>query len=412
MAEPPRIPDASRAGEHVLSDQRPVRVCFVIENLLPAGTELWVARLIQQLDRSRVQPLLCLTDGSTELSQQFQSPGCPVLRLGLNTLKSPALGRSLWQLARFLRQHQVDVVQVHHADPTYLAVPVARWVGVGSIVQTKYDVGYWMVGNDLRLHRWLRRWVDVTVANCQACRAAAIAQERAPAEQVVVIENGICADRLAAIPELTLGDLKGRVRIGMVANLRPVKDPHNLIEAASRLARDFPQLEFHLAGQGELFASLVQRIEQLQLGARCILHGHVADTSAFWSCMALGVLCSRSEGLPHALLEAMAAGRAVVATRVGGNTELIADRVTGRLVPAADPASLAAAIRSMLEDPELTLLMASQARQHVLTRFDEVRMVRRFEAFYGSLRRRLSRSKPWRSRAARPLVPAACESTC
>ena len=365
----------------------PVRVCFVIENLIPAGTELWTTRLIQHLDRRRVRPSLCILDGRREESRRLEPTDCPVLRLGLAQLKTPRTLSAARRFLHFLSRQHVDVVQVHHADPTYFAVPLARWAGVPRIVQTKYDVGYWLRGGDLWLHRLIRRWVDATIANCQACRAASISQEGSPPAAVHIVDNGIPLDELLAIPCLQVADLQHDVRVGMVANLRPIKDPATFLQAAQRIAAQHAQVTFHLAGQGPLYEPLQRLARQLQLDDRLTLHGHVEDTTSFLARTGIVVLCSRSEGLPHALLEAMAAGRAVVATRVGGNAELIEHGVSGLLVPPRDPAALADAIGSLLRDPRRAVRLGQAARRHVFPRYSLPAMSRRFESFYEQLMR-------------------------
>jgi glycosyltransferase involved in cell wall biosynthesis len=387
-------------------DQRAqaVRVCFVIENLLPAGTERWIVHLIERLDRRRVAPLLCLTDGRGEASRRLEPPDCPVLRLSLPNLKTVHTLAAARAFYRFLRDQHVDVVQVHHADPSYFGVPVARAAGVPVVVQTKYDTGYWLTGFDLWMHRRLRRWIDVTLANCQACRAAAIAQERAPPEGVLVIDNGIELRRLSAIPPLARDAWQSPLRVGMAANLRPIKDPHNLLVAAERLMGHSQPLTFHLAGDGPLRASLQREIERRGLGDRVVLHGHVADMPRFLQSLQMFVLCSRSEGLPHALLEAMAAGRAVVATAVGGNCELIEDGVSGLLVPPGDPAALAGAIARLAGDPALAVRLGAAARRSVADRFDLAAMAARFADFYQSAVRSAA-DKRLRRAAVRSMQP-------
>jgi glycosyltransferase involved in cell wall biosynthesis len=332
----------------------------------------------------------------------LEPPDCDVLRLGLAHLKTLRLPGAARKLFQFLRQRRIDVVQVHHADPTYLAVPVARWAGVPIVAQTKYDVGYWLTGADLWAHRQLRRWIDVTIANCQACREAAVVQERAPADDVVVIDNGIPTERLLEIPILTTQTWPLRLRIGTVANLRPVKDPETLVKAAKLLATEDPSLTFHLAGDGPLRSSVEQMIQNAGLSRRVLLHGHVADTVDFLRRLEIFVLCSRSEGLPHALLEAMAAGRAVVATAVGGNRELITHDVNGLLVPPGDAAALAAAIGRLAADPALATRLADAARRSVADRFSLAAMTERFSDFYQTL----SRRSTWRAhRSCRPERP-------
>ncbi len=364
-----------------------VRVCFVIENLIPAGTELWVTRLIQQLDRRRVEPSLCILDGSSEQSRGLEPADCPVLRLGLAQLKTPRTLSAARRFLQFLSENQVEVVQVHHADPTYFAVPLARVARIPRIVQTKYDVGYWLKGADLWLHRRFRRWIDATIANCEACRMASIAQEGSPPETVHVVENGIPLEDLLQIPSLPASELTSAPRVAMVANLRPIKDPTRFVHAAQQIAAQHSDVTFHMAGQGPLQEHLQQLTEKLQLQDRLVLHGHVADMVHFLSQAAIVVLCSLSEGLPHALLEAMAAGRAVVATRVGGNVELIQQGISGILVPPGDATALAEAILSLLRDPERAERMGQAAREQVSQRFSLPAMSRRFEAFYEQLRR-------------------------
>ena len=401
--------------------RRPLHVCFVVENLLPAGTELWIRRLIDHLDRSRVRPTLCLTDGSGQPSQSLEPDDCRVLRLGLPGLRTSRTLSAARELARFLRNESVDIVQVHHADPTYLAVPVARWSGVPWIVQTKYDTGYWLRGTDLWLHRRLRRWIDATVANCEACREAAISQEGAPRHQVSVIGNGVPLERLQRVPDLTIDDFpragSGQpLAIGMVANLRPVKDHANLLHAAHQLIGEGMPVSLHFAGEGESRESLQRLAGELGLHSSVTWHGHVKDTDGFLAQMQLAVLCSRSEGLPHALLEAMAAGRALVATNVGGNAELIRHGVDGLLVPAGDSTQLAQALARLVRDPVTAVAFGRSARARIAEDFSESRMVERFTGFYEELANGTRRATApagrgnriaacWRSRSSLAVEP-------
>lgn len=366
----------------------PVRVCFVIENLLPAGTELWIVRLIERLDRRRVRPSLCILDGRSPLSQSLEPRDCPVLRLELPHLKSLRSFAAAARLGRFLQQQSVDVVQVHHADPTYLAVPVSRWAGVPTLVQTKYDVGYWLRGWDLTMHRFMRRWIDITVANCEACREAAVQQERAPAKQVVVIHNGIALDAFSEVRSLTESDFQSTVHLGMVANLRPIKDPQNLLKALEILVQRGHAVHVHFAGDGELREALAAEASRRSLNKRVTLHGHIQDVAAFWQQMQIGVLCSRSEGMPHAVLEAMAAGRPMVATRVGGNQELIEEGESGLLVEPGNAVALADALERLVNDPAEACKMAHAARLRVSSHFGLDSMVERFQTFYEGLGRR------------------------
>jgi glycosyltransferase involved in cell wall biosynthesis len=362
-----------------------VRVCFVIENLLAAGTERWLQQLVQGLDRHRIAPSVCLTDGRQATDEQIAKLNCPVLVLRLPHLKSTRTLAAAWRLRRFLKHERVDAVQVHHADPTYLTVPIARSLGIRPVVQTKYDIGYWLHGWDLRLHRVLRPWIHATLANCDACRHAAMEQERALDGEITVIDNGIDTKRFSELPPVTLDQFR-TPRVGMLANLRPIKDPHCLVNAAQQLLSEAPSVwSFDLAGQGELFESLQQAISATGHAPRISLRGHVADVAAFLRDMSIVVLCSRSEGLPHALIEAMAAGRTVVATDVGGNRELIEHERRGLLIPPGDPASLAAALQRLRDNPEWAISLAHAGRDYVLGRYSNTAMIRTMEDLYEDL---------------------------
>lgn len=363
---------------------QPVRVCFVVENLLPAGTELWIVRLIEQLDRSRVTPFLCLLDGDGEMSRGLEPKSCDVLRLGMKSICSRTGIKSAQRFRQFLRSNRIDIVQVHHADPTYFAVPIAKLAGTKKVLQTKYDVGYWLKGRDLWLHRMFRRLVDLTVANCEACREASIAQEWAPRDGVVVVDNGIPLDRLSQISALQL-PTDETVHVGMVCNLRPVKAPTLFVQAAAKIVEHRSNVVFHIAGGGEMRDELQSQIKTLSIEHQFKLHGVVTDIPGFLEQMHITVLCSRSEGLPHAVLEYMAAGRATVVTAVGGNTELIEHDRTGQLVPSGDVSALARAIERYIADPAFANRMGRNAREHVAARHSFEAMAERFAAFYSGL---------------------------
>jgi glycosyltransferase involved in cell wall biosynthesis len=174
-------------------------------------------------------------------------------------------------------------------------------------------------------------------------------------------------------------------RIGITANLRPVKDIDVFIRAAGELAEVYPHASFHIAGEGELRPSLEKLVADLNLTGRVFLPGTIKDVPGFLRALDIAVLCSRSEGMSNAVLEYMAAGKAIVATAVGGNVQLLEHERSGLLVPAGNPHRLAEAMRRLLDDPVLAIRLAQAARQRVEERYSREAMVRRFEDFYENL---------------------------
>jgi glycosyltransferase involved in cell wall biosynthesis len=372
---------------------RPVRVCFMIDNLsgktnqvVLGGSEQQLLTLIEQLDRRKVSPYLCLLDGENEASRSVEPDGCPVLRLGVRSLRRPSTLAAAWRFVRYLRRERIDLLKVNFPDSTRFGVTLARLAGVRRIVGTREDLGHWMTPADRRLGRLYSRLIDATVANSEACRRSVMADECAPGNSVFVIPNGIDGGRFAHIPEPSAPGRDGRPpRVGALANLRPVKNVEMLVRAASLLAPRYPELRFQVAGEGSSRSELQRLIRQLGLAERFELLGAVTDVAGFLSGLDVAVLCSRAEGLPNAILEYMAAGRPIVATSVGGNGELIDDGEHGLLVPSGDERRLAAAIDRLLRDRALAARLASAARRHALHEYGLERLARRHESLFHRL---------------------------
>lgn len=309
-----------------------------------------------------------------------------MLRLDVRSLHHPATLAKGLRFARFLRKERIDVVQVYFPDSTNFGVTAARLAGVRAVVRTRFNLGYWMT----RIDHWLGRLhsllVDATVTNCTVCRDAVVTGEWADPDSVHVIENGVDLAPFARLPAPVFdADGPRPRRVGLVANLRPVKEPHLFVEAARHVAEEHPDVEFHLAGEGELRPHLENLIAELHLEQRVVLRGRVKDIPRFLASVDLAVLCSRSEGASNAILEYMAAGRAVVATAVGGTPHLLEDGVHGLLVPPGDAPALAAALVRLLDEPPLAARLAAAARQRVRDRHDARLRAGRYEALYDKL---------------------------
>src|SRR5262249_17030403 len=123
---------------------RPIRVCYMIDELDTAGTETQLLALIQRLDRSRLRPAFCLLRGDSPRSRALEPDCCPILRLGVRSLCRPWTLVAAARLARFFRRERIDVLQVYFQDSTYLGVAVARLAGVRHVVRTRNNLGYWM----------------------------------------------------------------------------------------------------------------------------------------------------------------------------------------------------------------------------------------------------------------------------
>ena len=367
--------------------RRPLRVCYLIDELATAGTETQLLALIRRVDRRKVQPYLCLLRGDSPLSRALEPPDVATVRLGAGSLLSPRTLVRAAHFVRFLRRERIDVVQAYFPDSTYFGVPLAWLAGVPHRVRTRNNSGHATTPLNRRLGRLVNRLTTCTLANCGAARESLLRDERPDPETVYVLENGVDLERFKSIPTFEEARANRPPRIGVVANLRRVKGLDVLIRAAASLAVRQHRFLIGIAGEGDERAALQRQIDVAGLTGRVLLRGGCDDVADFLSRLDVAVLCSRAEGLPNAVLEYMAAGRAVVATRVGAVPELIEDAATGLLVPPDDPGALADALERMLTDRPFAASCAAAARERVAAHYSRAAMIRRFEDFYDSLSR-------------------------
>lgn len=358
-----------------------VRVSFVIDNLSRAGTESQLLALIRSLDRSIITPSLVLLDGDNPLSQSLEPADCDVQRLGVSRLFSPSAVKAAWRLKRHWKQTRPDVVVAYFLDSAYFSLPIAKLAGART-VRVRNNLGYWQT----RKHRWLgkavRPFTDTVLTNSEEGRAALACEGH---KQIEVIGNGVDLDRFPN--PATVDVTKPKIRIGCVANLRPVKNIDGLIQAAKVVCERLPHVEFAVAGDGEQRPELGTLISTLGLTDRVRLLGSVANIPEFLASCELAVLPSHSEGMSNALLEYLAAGRAIVATDVGANRRVLGD--AGKIVPVSDEA-IATAIREMLSHPYQATEYGRQARERAEREFSRAVMVTRFECFFQQLAGRAS----------------------
>lgn len=361
----------------------PVRVCYMIDRLSRAGTETQLLALVRALDRTRVRPTLVLLDGEDDLSRALEPADCPVIRLGVRRLLSGRSVTAARRLRAFWREHRPDVLQTYFMDAAYFGAPLAKLCGIKKVLRVRNNLGYWLTGRHRVIGRLVRPFVDATLTNTDAGRDALVSRDGLRANRVVVLENGVDTARFKRfmLPDLT----KKLVRVGCVANLRPVKNIDGLMRAAKSALERFPQLVFEVAGDGEQRDELQRLHAELALGERFVLRGSVSDVANFLRSVDVAVLPSHSEGMSNALLEYMAAGRAVIATDVGANAKLLDGGKCGLLVPPNDGAALVEAIGALLANPLRAAGFGAAARRRVDAEFSRDAMRKRFESYYAEL---------------------------
>lgn len=363
----------------------PRRVVLAIESSGPGGAEQVVLRLAEGLRARGVETLLA-TQRPAWLTERAERAGIPVWidpqRPGLD----PAW---MLRLARRLRRERVDVLHAHEFAMSTFGGAAARVVGVRALATLHGR--YWVAGRALRA-RALRGLAAggvrlVAVSNDLADYLAGATGVRRAA--ISVVENGIelptplgDAERAALRADVRaeLGLPAGAALLLAVGNLYPVKDHATLVRALPAL----PGAHLAIAGRGAERERLAALAGALGVAPRLHLLGLRDDVPRWLAAADVFAHPSRAEELPLAVLEAMAAGAPVVATRVGGVPDAVRDGETGLLVEPGDVAAVTAAIASLLAAPERGRALARAARAHVEARFGVAGMVERYLALYRS----------------------------
>jgi len=361
---------------------------YVVDHLEVGGTQAHLLRVVSRLDRRRFEPMVCALSPRGALRATVEAKGVPVFDGGLRGTLLGASGlRVLWRLARLFRRERVDVAHAYLFHPNVLAPVAARLARVPAVVVSKRSLD--------RYPRAATRWAcqlgnalaDRIAVNADAVARFVREEEGCPARKMVLIPNGVGEDVLGARGDRgrareLVGEPPGGLVVGTVSRLAWKKGIEYLLDAVPRVLDSVPAVHFVIVGDGPLMAQLEARARGLGVDAQVRFLGARHDVLELLPAFDLFVLPSVVEGMSNALLEAMAVGLPVVATDVGGNSEVVVDGESGLLVPAADAPALAAAVVKLLQSPELASEMAQAGRRRVAERYPESAMVRRLEDLY------------------------------
>jgi glycosyltransferase involved in cell wall biosynthesis len=274
--------------------------------------------------------------------------------------------RALRQLHRTIRAMRVDIVHTHTSKAGFLGRLAARMAGVPHIVHTPHGHvfdGYFSpvaTRAYALLERLAARWTDriITLSDEEARDHLRLGIGRP--QQFITIPSGVDLDAVRAASPVSL--TSGGPVIGTVGRLAPVKGLRYLLDAGPEILRRCPDARFLVVGDGEMRPSLEAQARGLGLADRVVFAGFREDIPAVIAGMDVFVLPSLNEGMGRVLVMAMALGKPIVATRVGGVPELLGDGKAGLLVPPRDPAALAEAILALLHDRTRAAALAEAGR--------------------------------------------------
>ena len=369
-----------------------VRVAFCIDNMGIGGTELNALRTAERLDHSRFDvSVICLQDEGP-LLKRYREQGIPVLTLPLPRLHGLTALRQGVRLARHLATQQVDIVHSHDVYNNIFATAWARVVRTPVVIASRR---WWddVPRPGLRVaNQYAYRFADCVIANSKTVGELLVSDDQVRGERVAVVANFVDESAFAppahAARATIFGELgvpPGSLVVGCVAALRPVKDHESLIRAVASLRPRWPSLHLILIGDGLARPSLERLTRELGLRAAVHFAGIRPNEPNLHHLFDVSVLCSTSEAFPNSIVEAMAAGKPVVATGVGGIVDAVVDRQTGFLVPPRAPAALAGAIEQLLTAPALRRQFGEAAARRARAQFHANHVLPSLESLYDRL---------------------------
>jgi glycosyltransferase involved in cell wall biosynthesis len=287
-------------------------------------------------------------------------------------------------LAKHLRERNVAVAHAFDFYANLMLIPVARWARVPVVIGSLRQLGDLLSPMQQIAQLATFQFCTRVVCNSRAA-ASRIANAGLRETKIVVIPNGLPEEAFSKF-EAVLPHDSAVVRVGLIARMNhPGKNQGLLLQAAPYITKRFPFVEFVLVGDGPYRESLVRLAEKLGVTNRVRFLGERMDIPAVLASLDISVVTSNSESLSNVILESMASGKPVIATRIGGNPELVREGETGLLVPPQDVHALVHALEILLTRPHLRQEMGQEARRVARADFCINRICQRYEQLYGLL---------------------------
>ena len=361
-----------------------IRVLYVVNDFVAGGAERHLIELWRRIDRSAFDVTVACFRREGPFAAEAGSLGWPIVDLRMNRrIYDPAGLRGLLRLMALIREFRPDVVHGYLFGPNLFAAIAGRLCGVRAVVVAKRNVDAFETPRQIAVQRLAHRLATHVTAVSDTVAESSVALG-VPRSRVTVIPNGVDVGRFAGRPadRSRLG-VNGELPIvGSVGCLAARKDYGTMLEALALLRGRGRDVQAVLVGDGKDRPDLEARARTLGIADRVRFLGERSDIETLLPAMDVFALSSREEGIPNALLEAMAASRPSVATAVGGTPEVLTDGETGWLVPPASPDALAAALEQAIGDRAEAARRGAAAGRAAEEKLSIDTMARRHEAFY------------------------------
>lgn len=350
-----------------------IRVLLVIGQLRLGGAELQLVRLARRLPRLGIRPEVAIFHPAPgdDLEPELREVGIPVHHVR----KTTKVGlEAIWGLRRILRTGRHQVVHSFLWPANWRARIAGRLASTPVMISSARSVETELRPYHVVVDRVLSLWTDAIIVNAAAIRDFLMRKEGLPESLFHLIYNGLEETIFTELPDRekarsALGLPERTPMVLIVGNLTPEKNHSDFLRMAARVASRLPEARFFVIGDGECRSALEELARELGIESSMRWEGRTRNVLTYLAASDVVLNVSWREGCSNAILEAMAAGRPVVAYRVGGNPELVEDGRTGRLLEYGDVQGLADEVIQYLEDRELARRAGAAAARRAAESF-------------------------------------------
>jgi glycosyltransferase involved in cell wall biosynthesis len=368
-----------------------INVLHIYQNSKIGGIQQQILSDVRGYDREKFNPTVCCFGPKMELGKEIEKAGIDFVALNRQRYNKFSIG-IIVDLYRLMKERNIHVLRTHKYRANFYGRIAGKLAGVPVIIASEHNIY-----RDEKEKRFIRRATnkilamvtDKMVTVSDAIRKDILRYDGISATKVMVLYNGVDTERFKAGVNFSdtrkqFSISKDDVVIGFVGRLVINKGLNYLIEAAALLKNSF-NVKLLIVGDGSLMEELKQMAKDKGLEESVMFTGLRRDITDILSSIDIFVLSSIKEGFPNSLLEAMAMGKPVVATAVGGIPEVISHGTNGLLVQPADKEGLAAAIKTVIDNPLMAKNMGIAARDFIENNYSIKATAGRWEALYKSL---------------------------
>lgn len=368
-----------------------IYIMHVVHGFGLGGMENGIVNLINGMDSNIFDFSICCLSKSGEAAKRIKRNDVEIFELH----KKDGHDFFLWgKLSRLFQKEKVQIVHTHNWGTLFDGVIGAKIARVPIIVHSEHGLWYEDIlhikKRKLLTQKLIFNFIDQITTVCKDLERTLIKLTGIKEEKVICIPNGVKLQRFdveidKGSKRREIGIQENDIVVGIIGSLDPIKDHKTFLYAGVEIIKEFPNAKFLIIGDGSLKEELLSLSEKIGLGKRVLFLGQRDDIPEILKIMDVFISSSLREGMSNTILEAMAVGLPVIATKVGGTPEIVVDGKTGFLVCPANPKELAEGIIKVLKNPQQAKNMGKAGQEKVRENFSLNKMIKSYENLYKGL---------------------------